>query len=332
MSNKMPSVVIKGMGAYAPKNVVTNEDLSQIVDTSDEWIRTRTGIGERHLADESETVSFMASEAAKEALENSGLSIEEIDLLIVATMTPDMLFPSTACLVQSKLGLKKVASFDIEAACSGFLYALEVGSSMLKAGAYKNALIIGSEKISGIVDWQDRTTCVLFGDGAGAAVLSKSEEPDIGVLGALLRADGDAAHLLHMPGGGSNIPASSESLDDRQHFLKMNGKEIFKVAVRYMEQATLDLLESKGLTIEEIDCVIPHQANMRIIDSLGERLGVPKEKFVNNLVRYGNTSAASIPIALTEAVKLGKLKKGDHLLLIAFGAGLTWGASLIKWT
>jgi 3-oxoacyl-[acyl-carrier-protein] synthase-3 len=319
------------MGAYAPKNVVTNEDLSQIVDTSDEWIRTRTGIGERHLADESETVSFMASEAAKEALENSGLSIEEIDLLIVATMTPDMLFPSTACLVQSKLGLKKVASFDIEAACSGFLYALEVGSSMLKAGAYKNALIIGSEKISGIVDWQDRTTCVLFGDGAGAAVLSKSEEPDIGVLGALLRADGDAAHLLHMPGGGSNIPASSESLDDRQHFLKMNGKEIFKVAVRYMEQATLDLLESKGLTIEEIDCVIPHQANMRIIDSLGERLGVPKEKFVNNLVRYGNTSAASIPIALTEAVKLGKLKKGDHLLLIAFGAGLTWGASLIKW-
>jgi 3-oxoacyl-[acyl-carrier-protein] synthase-3 len=328
----MPSVVIKGMGAYAPKNVVTNEDLSQIVDTSDEWIRTRTGIGERHLADESETVSFMASEAAKEALENSGLSIEEIDLLIVATMTPDMLFPSTACLVQSKLGLKKVASFDIEAACSGFLYALEVGSSMLKAGAYKNALIIGSEKISGIVDWQDRTTCVLFGDGAGAAVLSKSEEPDIGVLGALLRADGDAAHLLHMPGGGSNIPASSESLDDRQHFLKMNGKEIFKVAVRYMEQATLDLLESKGLTIEEIDCVIPHQANMRIIDSLGERLGVPKEKFVNNLVRYGNTSAASIPIALTEAVKLGKLKKGDHLLLIAFGAGLTWGASLIKWT
>ena len=328
----MPSVVIKGMGAYAPKNVVTNEDLSQIVDTSDEWIRTRTGIGERHLADESETVSFMASEAAKEALENSGLSIEEIDLLIVATMTPDMLFPSTACLVQSKLGLKKVASFDIEAACSGFLYTLEVGSSMLKAGAYKNALIIGSEKISGIVDWQDRTTCVLFGDGAGAAVLSKSEEPDIGVLGALLRADGDAAHLLHMPGGGSNIPASSESLDDRQHFLKMNGKEIFKVAVRYMEQATLDLLESKGLTIEEIDCVIPHQANMRIIDSLGERLGVPKEKFVNNLVRYGNTSAASIPIALTEAVKLGKLKKGDHLLLIAFGAGLTWGASLIKWT
>jgi 3-oxoacyl-[acyl-carrier-protein] synthase-3 len=319
------------MGAYAPKIVVTNEDLSQIVDTSDEWIRTRTGIGERHLADESETVSFMASEAAKEALENSGLSIEEIDLLIVATMTPDMLFPSTACLVQSKLGLKKVASFDIEAACSGFLYALEVGSSMLKAGAYKNALIIGSEKISGIVDWQDRTTCVLFGDGAGAAVLSKSEEPDIGVLGALLRADGDAAHLLHMPGGGSNIPASSESLDDRQHFLKMNGKEIFKVAVRYMEQATLDLLESKGLTIEEIDCVIPHQANMRIIDSLGERLGVPKEKFVNNLVRYGNTSAASIPIALTEAVKLGKLKKGDHLLLIAFGAGLTWGASLIKW-
>ena len=332
MSNKMPSVVIKGMGAYAPKNVVTNEDLSQIVDTSDEWIRTRTGIGERHLADESETVSFMASEAAKEALENSGLSIEEIDLLIVATMTPDMLFPSTACLVQSKLGLKKVASFDIEAACSGFLYALEVGSSMLKAGAYKNALIIGSEKISGIVDWQDRTTCVLFGDGAGAAVLSKTEEPDIGVLGALLRAEGDAAHLLHMPGGGSNIPASSESLDDRQHFLKMNGKEIFKVAVRYMEQATLDLLESKGLTIEEIDCVIPHQANMRIIDSLGERLGVPKEKFVNNLVRYGNTSAASIPIALTEAVKLGKLKKGDHLLLIAFGAGLTWGASLIKWT
>ena len=328
----MPSVVIKGMGAYAPKNVVTNEDLSQIVDTSDEWIRTRTGIGERHLADESETVSFMASEAAKEALENSGLSIEEIDLLIVATMTPDMLFPSTACLVQSKLGLKKVASFDIEAACSGFLYALEVGSSMLKAGAYKNALIIGSEKISGIVDWQDRTTCVLFGDGAGAAVLSKTEEPDIGVLGALLRAEGDAAHLLHMPGGGSNIPASSESLDDRQHFLKMNGKEIFKVAVRYMEQATLDLLESKGLTIEEIDCVIPHQANMRIIDSLGERLGVPKEKFVNNLVRYGNTSAASIPIALTEAVKLGKLKKGDHLLLIAFGAGLTWGASLIKWT
>lgn len=332
MSNSFPSVVIKGVGSYAPQKIVTNEDLSSVVETSDEWIRTRTGIGERRIAEGEETVSFMASEAAKQALEQSGILAEDIDLLIVATMTPDMMFPSTACLVQSKLGMRKVACFDLEAACSGFVYALEVGSSMLKAGTYRNALVIGSEKLSSIMDWNDRTTCVLFGDGAGAAVLSKTDEEDVGVLGALMGADGDSAHLLHMPAGGSAIPSTHESIDERKHFLKMNGKEIFKVAVRHMEQATLELLKSKGLTADDIDCVVPHQANMRIIDSLGERLGVPKEKFVNNLVRYGNTSAASIPIALTEAVRLGKLKKGDYLLLIAFGAGLTWGASLIKWS
>lgn len=331
MSRGLSSVVIKGMGSYTPNKVVTNDDLSSVVETSDEWIRTRTGIGARHIADENETASYMAAKAAEEAIEKAGLTADDVDLLIVATITPDMMFPSTACLVQSKLGMRKVACFDLEAACSGFIYALEVGVAMLKAGAYRNAVVIGAEKLSSIIDWEDRTTCVLFGDGAGAAVLSKVEEENTGFLGALMGADGDSAALLHMPGGGSSVPSSHESVDQRQHFLKMNGKEIFKVAVRHMEQATIDLLQEKGLTTGDIDCVIPHQANMRIIDSLGDRLGVPKEKFVNNLDRFGNTSAASIPIALTEAVRLGRLKSGDNLLLIAFGAGLTWGACLIKW-
>jgi 3-oxoacyl-[acyl-carrier-protein] synthase-3 len=331
MSTLSKSVVIRGTGSYAPKRVVTNDDMSKIVDTNDEWISSRTGIRARHFAADDEFTSDMAVHAAKQAIERAQIALSEIDLIIVATMTPDMPFPSTACLVQSKLGLPTVTAFDVQAACSGFVYALSVGSSMLQSGNFKNALIIGAEKTSGILDFTDRTTCVLFGDAAGAVVLSRSETPDIGVLGCLSGADGSNPSLLFQPGGGSAMPPTIESLSNRQHYLKMNGKEIFKLAVKVMGQASTDLLEKHDLTTADIDLVIPHQANMRIIDSLAKRLNIPMEKFHNNLAEYGNTSAASVPLALNEAFEAGRIHSGDHILLVAFGAGLTWASSLIKW-
>ena len=325
------SVIIRGTGAYLPEKVLTNDELSSIVDTSDEWIKTRTGISERRICAENEYTSDLAVAAAAKAIEDAGLKKEDIDLLIVATITPDMPFPSTACIVQAKLGLEKITAFDVEAACSGFLYILDLATAMLESGRYKNALIIGAEKLSSIIDWEDRKTCVLFGDGAGAAVLSRVDEPDVGVLDSTLHADGSHEALLHMPGGGSRMPATGESIDARNHFLKMKGKEIFKHAVRNMRKAATSLLERQNLDISKIDRVIPHQANIRIIDTIQERLEIPKDKFYNNLQSYGNTSSASIPIALDEACRKGLVKKGDLVLCIAFGAGLTWGASLIKW-
>ena len=274
----------------------------------------------------------MACIAAERALDAAGIERSEIDLIIVATMTPDMPFPSTACLVQSKLGLPNVTTFDMQAACSGFVYALSVANSMLLSGNFNKALVIGAEKMSGILDFEDRTTCVLFGDGAGAAVLTREITAEkIGVLGAISGADGSNPSLLQQPAGGSALPASADTLANRQHFLKMNGKEIFKSAVRVMGQASTDIIEQQGYTPEDLSLVIPHQANMRIIDSLAKRLKIPMDKFHNNLDRYGNTSAASVPIALDEAFRAGRIKSGDLILLVAFGAGLTWASSLIKW-
>ena len=331
MSSQSKSVIILGTGSYAPEKVVTNDDMAKIVDTSDEWIRARTGIGERRFAAVDETTSDMATAAAKKALEAAGTRPDEIDLVIVGTMTPDMPFPSTACLVQHKLGLGNITAFDLQAACSGYVYLLNVASSMLKSGSYKNALIIGAEKMSSILDFEDRTTCVLFGDGASAAVLGLSDETNVGILGALGGADGSNPDLLHQPAGGSAIPASHASLDARQHFIRMNGKEIFKLAVRVMEQASMDILGRHDYNLADVDLIIPHQANMRIIESLGKRMGITMEKFHNNLDRFGNTSAASVGIALDEAVREGRLQSGDLVLLVAFGAGLTWASSLIKW-
>ncbi|WP_269542428.1 beta-ketoacyl-ACP synthase III [Cerasicoccus fimbriatus] len=326
------SVVISGMGTSIPDKVVTNSDLSRVVDTSDEWIRSRSGIAERRLAGEKETASTMGAAAAEKAIADAGISKDEIDLVIVGTMSPDMPFPSTACLVQAQLGLTPVAAFDVIAACSGFLYVLETGTQLMRSGNYRNALIIGSEKMSSILDWQDRSTCVLFGDGAGAAVLSLSDTPNIGVGQILLRADGSKMDLLNMPAGGACIPPSAESVSARQHFLKMNGKEVFKHAVREMGDITLETIEKNGLTPEDIKCFIPHQANIRIIESIAKRLGVSMDRFYVNIDRYGNTSAASIPIAMWEARQKGRFGPGDNVLLTAFGAGLTWGGAIVRWT
>jgi len=325
------SIILKGLGSHVPAKRLTNDDLSHMVETSDEWIYTRSGIRERRIAGPEENPSDMGAEAAKLAIAKAGLSPADIDLLIVGTMTPDLPFPSTACILQKKLGLRTVPAFDVAAACSGFLYILEVGAAMVRSGPYRNALIVGTDKMSSTLDWKDRSTCVLFGDGAGAAVLTRSEEPGVGVIGSILHTDGAGVGLLLQPGGGAACPPTPTSIEERKHFLKMNGKEVFKVAVREMEQVIRDLLVQQGITSAQISCVVPHQANIRILDALATRLEIPMERFVVNIDRYGNTSAASIPLALDEAHAAGRIRPGDYILLVAFGAGLTWGATLIKW-
>ena len=324
-----PRSILRGIGSYVPERKVDNQELSKKVDTSDEWIRTRTGIKERRFAAENENTSDLALEASRRALDDAGVSPEKIDLVVVATITPDMAFPSTACLLQHKLGIPKVACFDLEAACSGFLYALDVADGMLSSGRYECALVVGAEKLSSIMDWEDRTTCVLFGDGAGAAVLTKEGE-GAEMIGFQCGADGANPSLLHQPAGGSMQPASQETVDSRGHFLKMNGREIFKSAVRVMERAAIELLEKHGFDKNEVDHVIPHQANARIVESLSQRLEIPLDRFYCNLHKFGNTSAASIPLALDEAYKSETFKKGDLGLLVAFGAGLTWSATLVR--
>ena len=273
----------------------------------------------------------MAASAARIAIDRARVSSDEIDLLIVATMTPDMLFPSTACLVQTKLGLRNIPCFDVEAACSGFLYVLDIAQHMLRSGNFRHALIIGSEKISSILDWSDRSTCVLFGDGAGAAVLGHSDIPGIGVLGTLMAADGAEADILSMPGGGSTEPATVKTVDDRKHYLKMMGREVYKSAIRVMCTSAQSILKQYDLKPDQVSCVIAHQANKRIIEQLSNRLGIPMDRFPINLDRYGNTSAASIPLVLDEALCNGRIKSGDYVLSIAVGAGLTWASSLIRW-
>jgi 3-oxoacyl-[acyl-carrier-protein] synthase-3 len=321
---------ITSVGAYVPEKILTNADLERMVDTSDEWIVTRTGIRERRLAAENEYTSDMAAKAALRAMENGNISAEQIDLIIVATITPDMPFPATACLVQQKIGARRAAAFDVEAACSGFIYALEVGQQFIMSRTYETVLVIGAEKLSSIIDWSDRNTCVLFGDGAGAAILQ--HRPDAhGLLTACMGADGTQAELLYMPGGGSRCPATVESVKSRLHHLRMDGKETFKNAVNAMYTAAQEALRRCEIDISKIKCVIPHQANRRIIDAVGDRLGVTPDQLFVNLDKYGNTSAASVAIALDEAVRTSRIQRGDLVLMVVFGAGLTWGAAVIEW-
>ena len=330
-ADKGPSIIIRGIGSYTPERIVTNDDLSKQLDTSDEWIRPRTGIGARHIAAEGQNTSDLAVEAAKRALEDAKLKPEDIDLLILGTMTPYLPCPATACLVQAKLGCRTIPAFDLSAACSGFPYILETGTAMLRSGNYKNVLVIGAEKMSSVVDWQDRTTCILFGDAAGAAVLSRSDEPNTGVLDSILGCDGSRPDILYTPAGGTARPASSETVAAREHYLHMEGREVFKLAVTIMEQATRDILSRNGLEPSDVGCLIPHQANIRIIDHIAKKLALKPEQMHNNIEHYGNTSAASIPLALDEAVRAGKIKQGDYVVLVSFGAGLTWAATLLKW-
>ncbi|MCF7708179.1 MAG: ketoacyl-ACP synthase III [Verrucomicrobia bacterium] len=321
---------IAGVGSYVPERVLTNSDLEKLVETSDEWITTRTGIKERRIAAEDEYTSDLAAEAARRAMTDAGVGPEDIDLIIVATITPDMPFPATACIVQQKIGAVNAAAFDLEAACSGFIYAMEIGQQFIMSRTYDNVLIMGAEKLSSIMDWQDRNTCVLFGDGAGAAVLQNRPQAH-GLLTACMGADGSKAGLLNMPGGGSLNPATHETVDARLHYLRMNGKETFKNAVNAMTKAATEALQRCEIGIEQISCIISHQANLRIIDAVGQRINAEKQKFYVNLEKYGNTSAASVAIALDEAVRLERIKRGDLVLMTAFGAGLTWAAAVIEW-
>ena len=323
-------VGIVGLGSYLPEQVLTNQDLEKLVETSDEWIRSRTGIRERRILPEGMATSDMALEAGRRALADAGVDPEEVDCIIVATVTPDTVFPSVANRVQDRLGAKKAAAFDISAACPGFLYGMTVGSQMIASGLYGTVLVIGAEALSRITDYQDRNTCVLFGDGAGAAVLRPVAKGK-GLLSSILGSDGSGADLLYLPAGGSRLPASHETVEKRQHYLYMNGSEVFKFAVRIMEEASLQALEKAGLAPDDVDFFVPHQANIRIIDSARRRLGVDMDRVVVTLDLLGNTSSASIPVALEKAVREGRIHDGDVVVAVAFGAGLTWAASVLRW-
>lgn len=324
------SVGIVGTGYYAPEKRLTNADLERIVETSDEWIMERTGIRERRIAADDVPTSEIAIRAARQALDHAGVAAEEIDLIIMATLTSDMIIPSTACLLQDRLGAKQAAAFDLSAACSGFVYGISVGAQFIRTGAYKKVLVVAAETLSKLVNWQDRNTCVLFGDGAGAAVLAEVEE-GYGLLGVELGSDGAGGKHLTVPASGSLHPASEETLRSGLHYIHMNGNEVFRFAIKIMGEAALKSLEAAGLKPEDIDCLVPHQANIRIIKSAAKRLHLPMEKVIVNVERYGNTSAASIPIALAEAVESGRIKKGDIVVLVGFGAGLTWASCVMKW-
>jgi 3-oxoacyl-[acyl-carrier-protein] synthase-3 len=314
-----------------PERVLSNGELSTMVDTSDEWIRQRTGIVTRRIAAEGETTSTLSLQAAQAALEVADLDPARLDLIIVATVTPDHLFPATACLVQDALGSEKAAAFDLSAGCSGFVYGLSMAADAIAAGSYQHALVIGAETLSRIIDWTDRGTCVLFGDGAGAVVLQASQTPG-GVLSSVLGADGSGGELLHLPAGGSAHPASAETVITRQHFLRMQGREVFRFATRIMGEASRQVLDRAGLKVEDVALFVPHQANDRILQAAARGLGIPEDRMFSNLARYGNTSAASIPIALCEAVEQGKINRDDLIVCVGFGAGLTWAASAVRWS
>ena len=322
-----------GTGSYAPARVMTNADMEKIVDTSDEWITSRTGIRERRIAAEGEHTSDIAAAAGLAALQNAGIDAANVDLILVATASPDMFFPATACLVQRRLGARRAACMDISAACSGFLYALEMAKNMVAMGSVGIALIIGAEKLSAWLDWTDRNTCVLFGDGGGACVLGRRPEGRVGrgILSTFMGSDGEYAQILSLPGGGSRCPITASNVDQRLNTLKMMGKETFKQAVNAMTSASLEVLDRTGLTVDDIACIIPHQANFRIIDAIADRLKVPTDRFFLNLERYGNTGAAAVAIALDEAHRAGRIKPGDKVLLIVFGSGLTWASTVIEW-
>lgn len=320
---------ITGMGAGLPQRVLTNSDLEKMVDTNDEWITTRTGVKERRIASAETAASDLATEAAVEALKMSGLKSEDLDLIIVATVTPDMPFPSTASIVQNNIGAVNAAAFDLEAACTGFIYALTIAKQFVKTGAYKNVLVIGCDVLSRITDYKDRNTCILFGDGAGAAVVSRTEEN--GLIEEFLKADGSGGKHLYLSAGGSRMPSSAETLEKRLGYTVMDGPEVFKFAVKAMPEAVNGVLEKSGVPVEEVDYLIPHQANIRIIESAARRLGLSMDKVGMSIARYGNMSSASVPVTLLEEYRNGRIKKGDKIVLVGFGAGLTYGAALIEW-
>ncbi len=323
----MRSAKITGTGSALPEKIVTNEDLSKTVETNDEWIRTRTGIKERRVSDEKTSTSDLALKAAQKALKSAGIDPKDLDLIITGTTTPDTLFPSVSCIIQDLIGADNAAAFDVSAACSGFNFALTTAASFISSGKYKKALVIGSDTLTKYLDWSDRGTCILFGDGAGAVVLEEARTGE-GILASHLYSEGKGRHSLTMPGGGSRNPKPAS---EKERCIYMDGKEVFKFAVRALEESLLHVAKKAGIPVEKIDLVIPHQANVRIIDHVSKKLGLPKEKFFVNLHNYGNTSAGSIPIAIDEAVAAGKVKKGDIIALIGFGAGLTSGANILKW-
>lgn len=329
MNNLRPVGVI-GTGKYVPEKILTNSDLEKMVDTNDEWIVSRTGIKERHIAAPDQATSDLAYEAAVKALESAGMTGSDLDLIIVATITPDSSFPSTACILQDKLGAKGAAAFDLSAACSGFVYGLATATSFIKSGMYNNALVIGADCLSRITDYTDRNTCVLFGDGAGAVIVGEVPEGR-GFKSFDLGAEGAGGSLLQMEGGGSRLPASVDTVENKKHYIYMNGREVFKFAVRVMGTATVEVLRKAGLERTDVDLFVPHQANIRIIQSAMQRLELPEEKVVVNVDKYANTSAASIPLALVEAAEEGRMKAGDTVLMVGFGGGLTWGASVLVW-
>ena len=327
----MPYAHITGWGMAVPENILTNDDISKMVETNDAWIRERTGIHERRIARDNEFPSTLGVEASINALRVANLRPTDLDLIICTSSSPEYIFPATACLIQDQLGARKAGAFDLLAACTGFIYALNMAAQAIRSGSIKNALVVGSETLSRFVDWKDRNTCILFGDGAGAFVLQASEQPG-GVLSAVMHSDGSGADLLTLEGGGSRHPATEATVHEGRHYIQMDGKEVFRFATRVMASATQEALDAAGLTIEQIQWIIPHQANIRIIQAAARGLRLPMERFIVNLERYGNTSTASIPIAMVEAVECGKIKPGEKLVMVGFGGGLTWGALAAEWT
>ncbi len=325
------TVSIVGTGSYVPARILSNEELSKIVETTDEWITTRTGIRERRIAAAGEHTSDMGAKAAQAAMEQAGIDAGEIDLILVATATPDMVFPATACFVQKKIGAVNAACLDVSAACAGFLFALEIAQQFITSHTYETVLVIGAEKLSSITNWTDRNTCVLFGDGAGAALLKHRGPGTHGVISTYIGSDGQYSDILFMPGGGSSCPITRENVDMNLQTIHMSGKDVYKQAVTAMLSASKKALDDAGLTIDDIACIIPHQANLRIIDAIAERLGIAREKVFVNLDRYGNTSAAAVAIALDEAHRAGRFKPGDYILMVVFGGGLTWASTVIEW-
>jgi 3-oxoacyl-[acyl-carrier-protein] synthase III len=329
--NQVRRAKITALGTYVPPRIFTNKDFEKIVETSDEWILSRTGIRERHIADKGVATSDLAVEAAKTALAKGGIDPAEIEAIVVATVTPDMLFPSTACLVQHKLGAKRAWGFDLSAACSAFVYALQTGAQFIASGAHQKVLVIGADVMSSILDYTDRATCILFGDGAGAVVLEPAEEGE-GIIDFHHEVDGSGGCSLYMPAGGSLHPATHETVDKKMHFVHQDGQAVFKYAVKKMGEACEKVLTRNGVSASDIDCFIPHQANQRIINATAERIGLKPESVIINIDRYGNTTAGTIPLAMQTAVEEGKLKKGDLVMLASVGAGFTVGATLLRWT
>lgn len=324
-------VAIAGTGKYLPEKVLTNADLQRMVETTDEWIVERTGIKERRIAGPDEATSDLAIKAGRDALENAGIKAEDLDLIIVATVTPDMAFPATACFVQKALGAPKATCLDVSAACSGFLYGLELARQFIATGSAEKALVIGADKLSAIIDWTDRNTCVLFGDGAGAAVLKPAGEGTGEILSAYSGSNGNLDEILHVPGGGSRHPLTAENIGSKANTMKMSGREVYRHAVQTMISAAKEAIARAGLTPDDIECFIPHQANLRIIETIADKLDLPMERFFVNLESYGNTSAAAVAIALDEAQRSGRIKHGDYILMVVFGGGLTWASSVVRW-